>query len=61
MAKKAVKSMRGIGESYDQVKQRYSICLTPTAHEKLKYFAQKKGVSLSELIEKIARTTIFLD
>lgn len=55
MAKKPVKSIRGVGELYDEVKKRYSICLTPTAKANLEKFSQEKNISQSELIEKIVR------
>jgi hypothetical protein len=55
MVKKAVKSIRGVGESYDEVKERYSFCLTPTAKANLEKFSQENNISQSELIEKIGR------
>ncbi len=58
--KKPVKSMRGVPEMYDEVKQRFSICLTPTAHQQLTHFAQTNNLSLSEFLERIGRKIILL-
>lgn len=55
MAKKSVKSIRGVGELYDEPKKRYSFCLTPTAKANLEKFSQENNISQSELIEKIGR------
>lgn len=57
-SKKPVKSMRGVPEMYDEIKKRFSICLTPIAHQKLTNLAQKKSLSLSELLERIGRGII---
>lgn len=58
--KKPVKSMRGVPEMYDEIKQRFSICLTPTAHKELTNLAQNNSLSLSEFLERIGRRIIVL-
>ncbi len=58
ISKKPVKSLRGVPEYYDEVKQRYCFSLTPTARKQLNKLAQEKKLSVSELIEQIARGII---
>lgn len=57
MAKRQ-KRVKGIPVSYDEVKNRVSLTLTPTATTKLDETASEYGVSRSELVEQIARGII---
>ena len=44
-----------IGRIYDEVKQKYSVALTPTAGTSLDKYAVLLNISRSELVEQIAR------
>ena len=46
---------KGKGELYDEVKQRINLTLTPTAKQKLDDMAWGRRLSMSELVEQIAR------
>jgi predicted transcriptional regulator len=49
-------------KSYSEAKERrVSASLTPTGYQGLNALAQAKGVSLSELLERIGRGVIALD
>ncbi len=49
-------------KSYSEAKdRRVSVALTPTGYEGLNSLAQTRGVSLSELLERIGRGLIALD
>lgn len=61
MATKGKKSLRNQAELYDEVKKAYSICLTPTGIKELDFLAKTRGLSRSELIERIARGEIKID
>jgi hypothetical protein len=50
-----VKSMKGVGEIYSEVKQAVSVGLTPTAKKGLDALAAKMNLSRSELVEQIGR------
>lgn len=50
------KSMRGIPETeYGEIKKIVSFSLTPTAIQKMKELSQELKISVSELLEQIAR------
>lgn len=55
MQKKGSKKLRGKPEMYEEVKERKTIALTPTASNLLKEKAHKFGLSVSEYIERVAR------
>lgn len=57
---KGIKSQRGQGEMYDEVKRSQTFSITPTAVSGLKELAQARGISTSELIERIGRGIISL-
>ncbi len=52
---KGMKSLRGQPEDYDQLKQRVTICITPSAREGLDHLSSLRAISRSELIERIGR------
>lgn len=49
------KSLRGKPEIYDELKQRTTVGLTPTAIARLDQMAAEMGISRSELVERIGR------
>ena len=55
---KGIKSQRGKGEMYDEVKRAQTFSITPTAVSGLKELAQARDISSSELIERIGRGII---
>ncbi|MDF5730677.1 MAG: hypothetical protein PUP92_22310 [Rhizonema sp. PD38] len=55
--RKGVKGQKNIPIFHDEVKERHTIVLTPTAWLKLKNMAQKQGLSISEKIEQWVRDT----
>ncbi len=49
-------------KTYDELKsKRMTIAMTPTGHQGLNALAQARGVSLSELLERIGRGLIAID
>jgi len=56
MAKKKEKSMRNQPEIYDEIKQPFTLSLTPTAIKILDYRAKIHGISRSEVVEQFARS-----
>lgn len=54
-ARKGLKSKRGQPESYDELKKKVSLSLTPTAIKRLDHRSQKSGLSRSEFVERFAR------
>ena len=58
MAKKGQKNLRGKPELWEQVKQRYTVSLTPVGAEGLDAIASKLDISRSELVEQIGRGII---
>ena len=52
------KNLRGRAELYDEVKQCFSVALTPTGASKLDALARSFHLSRSELVEKVARGQI---
>lgn len=57
-AQKGVKSMRGRPEIYDEVKEKITFSLTPTAVKALNQYAASLNISRSELVERLARGLI---
>ena len=55
-AKKGKKRLRNVPVLHSELKQRHQVHLTPTAWESLKREAVGRGISVSELIEELART-----
>ncbi len=55
--RKGIKGEKNIPIFYDEVKQKHTIVLTPTAWEKLKVLSKNKGLSVSEFIEQLVRDT----
>jgi len=55
---KGVKSRRGCPELYDELKQRTSVALTPTAIAGLDEISKALGISRSELVERIGRKVL---
>ncbi|BAZ20704.1 CopG/DNA-binding domain-containing protein [Kalymmatonema gypsitolerans NIES-4073] len=49
------KRLRNIPVLHDEVKQRHQIVVTPTAWENMKSEAERRGISISELIEEFGR------
>ena len=43
---------------YEELKVNLNVTITPVAREYLKMAAQAQGISMSELIERWARTTL---
>jgi Fe2+ or Zn2+ uptake regulation protein len=59
MGKKGHKSSRGIGELHDEIKsERQVIKLTPTAYNLLRFLASESGLSISELVEQLIRSSV---
>lgn len=59
-AQKGLKSLRGQPEMYDEVKQRYTFSLTPTARAEIQKMSQQFNLSSSELIERIGRGLVLI-
>lgn len=57
-AQKGLKSKRGQPESYDEVKTKQTLSLTPTAVKGLDQIAESLDISRSELVERIGRGII---
>lgn len=57
-ARKGLKSERGQPESYDEVKTKQTLSLTPTAVQGLDKIAESLDISRSELVERIGRGII---
>ncbi|MDA0268396.1 MAG: hypothetical protein O3A14_15920 [Cyanobacteria bacterium] len=55
VAKKGIKSARGVPEKYDEIKGSVCYSLTPTAKINLKNLAIKNGMCPSEFLERLAR------
>ncbi|MEC4812971.1 MAG: hypothetical protein SAK29_06820 [Scytonema sp. PMC 1069.18] len=55
--KKGIKGQKNVPILYDEVKERHTILLTPTAWMKLKSMAEVRDISISEVIENWARET----
>jgi hypothetical protein len=53
--KKGQQRVKGVGVLHDEVKQRHQIVVTPTAWENIKSEADRRGISISELIEEWGR------
>ncbi|BAY81291.1 CopG domain protein DNA-binding domain protein [Calothrix parasitica NIES-267] len=53
--KKGQKRLKNIPVLHDEVKERHQIVVTPTAWNNMKSKASKEGLSISELIETLAR------
>ncbi|MBD2609511.1 hypothetical protein H6G81_34745 [Scytonema hofmannii FACHB-248] len=53
--KKGQKRLKNIPILHDEVKERHQIVVTPTAWENMRQEAQKRGISISELIEEFGR------
>ncbi|KYC39667.1 hypothetical protein WA1_30480 [Scytonema hofmannii PCC 7110] len=56
-SKKGIKGQKNIPILYDEVKERHTVVLTPTAWTKLKSMADARGISISEVIEDWVRET----
>ena len=55
---KGIKSQRGQGEMYDEVKRPQTLSLTRTAVFGLDELARERGISRSELVEQVGRGII---
>ena len=53
--KKGQKRLKNIPVLHDEVKERHQIVVTPTAWDNMRSKALKEGISVSELIETLAR------
>ncbi|MGD1913792.1 MAG: hypothetical protein ACFB2X_24030 [Rivularia sp. (in: cyanobacteria)] len=53
--KKGQKRLKNIPVLHDEIKERHQIVVTPTAWDNMKSKALKEGISVSELIETLAR------
>jgi deoxyhypusine synthase len=53
--KKGKKRIKNVGILHDEVKQRHQIVVTPTAWNNIKSEADRRDVSISELIEEWGR------
>jgi hypothetical protein len=49
------KRLKNIPVLHSEVKQRHQIVVTPTAWENMRNEAQRRGISISELIEEFGR------
>ncbi|MBD0263755.1 MAG: ribbon-helix-helix protein, CopG family [Tolypothrix sp. T3-bin4] len=58
--RKGLKSRRGQPEHYSEIKKCVSIGITPTALAGLDELSQERGISRSEMIERIGRGSIKL-
>jgi deoxyhypusine synthase len=54
-SEKGKKRLKNIPILHDEVKQRHQIVVTPTAWKNMKYEADLRGISISELIEEFGR------
>ncbi|MEH2334945.1 MAG: ribbon-helix-helix protein, CopG family [Nostoc sp.] len=55
---KGSKRVKGVPELQDEMKTRVNLSITPTAIQKLDLMAAQRGISKSELVERIARGQI---
>lgn len=55
MQQKGKKRIKDVGILHDEVKEDHHVFITPSSWKKLKEFAGKKGVSISEFIELLVR------
>jgi hypothetical protein len=55
--RKGVKGLKNVPIFYDEIKERHTVVLTPTAWTKLKIMAHARGISVSEIIEEWVRET----
>ena len=55
MPRKGHKSRAGVGDLYDEPKEKLNLTVTPSAKEGLEEKAKLLGISKSELIERIGR------
>ena len=55
MPRKGHKSQSGVGDLYDEPKEKLNLTVTPSAKEGLEEKAKLLGISKSELIERIGR------
>ncbi len=51
------KRLKNVPILHSEVKERHQIMVTPTAWNNLKKMAEQQNISISELIEQIARDT----
>lgn len=59
MGKPGSKSKTGVGEIYSEVKsEALYVFLTPTAKQVLRLRAQEEGISIQELVERLARSLL---
>lgn len=58
---KGSKRVKGVPELQDELKTRVNLSITPTAIQKLDLMAAERGISKSELVERIARGQIPLE
>jgi metal-responsive CopG/Arc/MetJ family transcriptional regulator len=61
MAKPKHKSMRNQPEMYGEIKQPFTLSLTPTAVNILDSHAKIQGISRSEVVEQFARNNLLED
>ncbi len=53
--KKGQKRLKNIPVLHNEVKERHQIVVTPTAWKKMKEEANRRGISVSELIEEFGK------
>lgn len=53
--KKGRKRIKNVGILHDEVKQRHQIVVTPTAWSNIQAESDRRGISISELIEEWGR------
>ncbi|KAB8318931.1 hypothetical protein SD81_008285 [Tolypothrix campylonemoides VB511288] len=51
---KGKKAVRGVPQLHEELKCKHTIWLTPTSWDKFQQLAISSGISVSELLEKIA-------
>jgi hypothetical protein len=55
MPRKGHKSQSGVGDLYDEPKEKLNLTVTPSAKDGLEEKAKSLGISKSELIERVGR------
>jgi hypothetical protein len=55
--RKGQKGQKNIPYLHDEVKQKHTVVLTPTAWDKLRKLSTEKGLSVSEYLEQWVRDT----
>jgi hypothetical protein len=61
MPRKGHKSRAGVGDLYDEPKEKLNLTVTPSAKDGLEEKAKLLGISKSELIERVGRGELKID